>query len=121
LQGSILDPILFLLYINGLPNASNLLTYLFADDTQELASDKDLGVLVNRVNNELKKWAAWFRANKMVVNTKKTKYIIFYSKGKKVEMNGMNIIYDDNEPGFEHSDNKMDPGMLHWINSHSNS
>jgi hypothetical protein len=55
----------------------------------------------------LKKWAAWFRANKMVVNTKKTKYIIFHSKGKKIEMNGMNKIYDNNELGFEHSDNKI--------------
>jgi hypothetical protein len=47
------------------------MTLLFADDTQGLDSDKDLCALINRVNNELKKWAAWFRANKMVVNTKK--------------------------------------------------
>jgi hypothetical protein len=59
------------------------------------------------MNLEIKKWAAWFRANKMVINTKKTKYIIFYSKGKKVEANELNLIYDDNEPGFFHDENKI--------------
>jgi hypothetical protein len=44
-----------------------LTTFLFADDTQGFDCDKDLGVLINRINNELKNWAAWFRANKMVV------------------------------------------------------
>jgi hypothetical protein len=75
LQGSILGPLLFLIYINDLPNFSDLTTFLFADDTQGFDSDKDLGVLINRINNELKKWAAWFRANKMVVNTKKKQNI----------------------------------------------
>jgi hypothetical protein len=42
----------------------------------------------------------------MVVNTKKTKYIIFHSKGKKVEMNGLNLIYD-NEQGIEHDPSKV--------------
>jgi hypothetical protein len=42
----------------------------------------------------------------MVVNTKK-KYIIFHSKGKKVEMNGLNLIYDDNEQGIENDPSKV--------------
>jgi hypothetical protein len=55
----------------ALPNSSNLTIFLFSDVTQGLDTDKDLGVLINSMNNEIKKWAAWFRANKMVVNTKK--------------------------------------------------
>ena len=56
LQGTILGPILFLCFINDLPNSSKLLTYLFADDTRGLASGKNLPELIDRVNNELKKW-----------------------------------------------------------------
>jgi hypothetical protein len=47
---------------------------------------------------ELKKIALWFRANKMVVNISKTKYIIFHNKGKTVDMDGKSVVYDDNEP-----------------------
>jgi hypothetical protein len=74
--------------------ASTLLLFI------SFAEPRLLCNLMSRVNNELKNWAAWFRANTMVVNTKKTKYIIFHSKGKKVETNGINIIYDDNEQGL---------------------
>jgi hypothetical protein len=38
---------------------------------------------------------------------KKTKYIIFHSKGKKVELNGLDLIYDDNEQGIEHDPSKV--------------
>ena len=86
LQGSILGPILFLCYINDLPNSSNLLTFLFADDTQGLARGKNLSALLDHVNKELKGWAKWFRANKMKVNTAKTKYITFHIKGKKLKL-----------------------------------
>ena len=77
LQGSILGPILFLCYINDLPNASTLLTFLFADDTQGLASGKNLPQLIDYVNTELLKWSRWFRANKMKVKHFKNQIYYF--------------------------------------------
>ena len=83
LHGIILGPILFLCFINDLPNSSELITYLFADDTQGLAFGRNLPELMTKVKAELRKWAMWFLANNIAVNTNKTKYIIFHTKVKK--------------------------------------
>jgi hypothetical protein len=79
-QGSVLGPLLFLLYINDLPNATDLFTSLFADDTGLLMSSHDLDGLFSKVNQELEKAADWFCANKLTLNVSKTKYLIFRSK-----------------------------------------
>ena len=71
---------------------------MFADDTQGLKAGKNLPELIDNVNLELKKWAQWFRTNKMAVNVNKTKFIIFHTHGKKVDLDGKKIIFESNDP-----------------------
>jgi hypothetical protein len=72
LQGSNLGPLLFRYYNDDIFMATNLATFLFADDMSCLAEHKNLHELVLHVNTELGKLANWFRANSMAVNISKT-------------------------------------------------
>ncbi len=82
IQGSILGPILFLCYINDFWLASRLFSVLFADDVTSLGKGKSLPELTAFVNQELQTIANWFHANKMAVNTAKTKLIVFRTRGR---------------------------------------
>jgi hypothetical protein len=92
---------------------------MFADDTCSLDSDDNLVNLINRVNVEINKIAVWFKANKMATNISKTKYIIFRSKNKKVDLNGMNVLYDANDPNTEPNPDLITP-LERYHNNHEN-
>ena len=65
-QGSILGPLLFLIYVICLCNASNILdTIMFADDTNLFLSHQNINTLFKSFNRELKDIGAWFKANKI--------------------------------------------------------
>ena len=83
-QGSILGPLLFILYINDIINSSGLFKFiLFADDSTLYASHGDLRHLVHLVNDDLTNINNWVKANKLTLNIEKTKCVIFHRNKKK--------------------------------------
>ena len=87
-QGSILGPLLFLLYINDIQNCSKIISIiLFADDTNIFYSNSCLKTLNEIIQLEIDKIADWLNVNKLSINTTKTKFMLFRSSKKKHKHN----------------------------------
>lgn len=77
-QGSVLGPILFLIYVNDLPNSTPSANFtLFADDTSLTHSHSDFNMLLTEAQNSLLSAQNWFTNNKLVLNKDKTETMVF--------------------------------------------
>ena len=86
-QGSILGPVLFLLYINDLAKVSNVIfSLLFADDSNMFLAGKNPDDLVDTMNVEMVKVIEWLNTNRLSLNLKKTHFIIFRKKRSKLKL-----------------------------------
>ena len=82
-QGSVLGPLLFLIYINDLNTAIKYCTTQhFADDTNLLTKNKSLKQLKKHLNLDLRYLCKWLKANKISLNASKTELIIFRHPNK---------------------------------------
>ena len=83
-QGSVLGPLLFLLYINDMPLSSKIVNFiLFADDTTVFYSSPAISDLFANLSCELPNLNHWFRSNKLLINADKSKLITFILIKKK--------------------------------------
>jgi len=76
-QGSVLGPLLFILYINDMSRSSEIFSFVhYADDTTIFMSHLDVGELEQTVNSELVKVDLWLKANRLSLNISKTLYML---------------------------------------------
>jgi hypothetical protein len=117
-QGSILGPLLFLIYINDLPISTDLETLLFADDTTFIYTHSDLKQLYTNMNEKLAMIEDWFHVNKLSLHPAKTRYLLYGANSgeNKLHLMGDNIKQikeDSDEPWFKLVGVKMDE-KLSW-------
>jgi hypothetical protein len=82
-QGSVLGPLLFLVYVNDIGNSvPDAKVKLFADDTNLFVSHENIGTLNDKVNCDTGLLCQWFVANKLSLNVSKTCYMVFSTRNQ---------------------------------------
>ena len=79
-QGSVLGPLLFMLYVNDINSSTSNCPKLFADDTCLILQDMTLNHLYNKVSSQISSANKWMVANKLTLNSTKSSVIIINPK-----------------------------------------
>ena len=96
-QGSILGPIIFLLYTNDLPRVSTKLQFLlYADDTSIIYENSDTNTIIKSINMEMPKIIDWPKSNKLHINVNKTAAILFHTIQKHISIDENSTVIDGN-------------------------
>ena len=99
-QGSILGPLMFILYINDLPKCvANVKVSMYADDTALYYSSKDVNDIVNKINNDLENVDNWLAKNKLSLNVDKTHFMLIGTPQKLASLHGNNTELNVNIKG----------------------
>ena len=95
-QGSILGPLLFLIYVNDMASACDCDLFLFADDSALLVSDKDNLQVEKALSSELNKICTWLNDNKLSIHLGKTESILFGSIPKLSKVDNFTVKVGNN-------------------------
>ncbi len=97
-QGSILGPLIFIMYINSLPGViHDAHTYLYADDTAIVTQGTDPDDIANKLSSELEIANTWLNEHKLSLNTQKTKVMYFGTSQKLGNIGPVPVILNDTE------------------------
>ena len=119
-QGSILGPLLYLIYVNDCFKClKNSCSILYADDTTLIITARTFDILFNHINEDLRSLFDWLCLNKLTVNASKTKYMVFSISGRSKPQIDQNVVLNDTI--IERVDNYKFLGMninenLNWKN-----
>ena len=114
-QGSNLGPLMFLVYINDLPNSVDCNTTLFADDTCLFVHAPDSSLLEQKTNDALVGIHTWTSANKLTVNPSKSTVLIIPPK-KTTPIPHVNIVYNNNKICVQESVKYLGVVINHRLN-----
>ena len=102
-QGSVLGPLFFLIYLNDFDRSTNMFKFItYADDTTLIVSispqpHTTFPNIQNSLSNELKKVNNWLKINKLSLNARKTKYMMFHNVNKHLPQLNLDINGDQIE------------------------
>ena len=109
-QGSILGPLLFIIYINDLPEITNLAKYIFfADDANILVTGQDLSEINIKIKTVITAIELWVKSNGLKLNIKKTKYMVFSNK-RNLDYSVLQLSLNGNP--IEHSNSERFLGVI---------
>ena len=97
-QGSILGPLLFIMFVNDLPLClMHSFIHMYADDTSFYVTGKNLNELNTLINSDLENVSRWFALNHLVINASKTNCMLVCTQQKHVRLGNVNLNVSINE------------------------